>query len=451
ANGLDSGKQENNFRPMEEYTTSGAILEVKGVISGTGSMVKVGYDTVILSGANTYSGGTTIAGGKLAIGADNALPTTGTVTTTANGVLDLNGQNQTIGTLNNVVTTTTTGSTQGFVTNGGTSIKTLTVGNGVTSDFVYSGVVQHNVALTKTGTAKLTLHNTNTYLGTTEVAGGTLALGVNGSNQDSAWLKISGAGSTFDVSAKTSYVFDGVVSGGGTSAAGTNFASAATTNAARIAGNFTVGDNVGAVSQIGSLAPGNTTTTAGDQIGHIYTSADLTLAGGVTGAPVATPTDRFALQLGGATANGSTLGWDGSVSWFSTNALDYLNGVQGNIENHDYVNVGGTLNFNEDGRGVVSFVSGSGYTPGWGDIFNLFDWVTAMNLNGFNFNNQYDGTGDSSYDLDLPTLGTQAGTQLLWDTSLFTTYGVIVVVPEPSRALLLMFGLLALFWRRRRA
>ena len=139
------------------------------------------------------------------------------------------------------------------------------------------------------------------------------------------------------------------------------------------------------------------------------------------------------------------------MSWFSANALDHLNGVQGNIENHDYVNVGGTLNFNEDGRGVVSFVSGSGYTPGWGDIFNLFDWVTAMNLNGFNFNNQYDGTGDSSYDLDLPTLGMQEGTQLLWDTSLFTTYGVIVVVPEPSRVLLLMFGLLALFWRRRRA
>jgi hypothetical protein len=49
-------------------------------------------------------------------------------------------------------------------------------------------------------------------------------------------------------------------------------------------------------------------------------------------------------------------------------------------------------------------------------------------------------------DLDLPSLG--AG--FAWDVSAFKTYGLGVVVPEPGRVLLLLFGLLALVFRRRR-
>jgi hypothetical protein len=39
---------------------------------------------------------------------------------------------------------------------------------------------------------------------------------------------------------------------------------------------------------------------------------------------------------------------------------------------------------------------------------------------------------------------------LAWDTSLFDSYGIIVVVPEPGRILFLMLGLLGLLARRRR-
>lgn len=190
ANGLDNGKQTHDNRPLEEYLASGALLEIKGVISGPGGLTKVGYDSVFLSGNNIYGGATKVEGGKLLIGTDNALPTTTTLTTTANGVLDLNGQNQTVGKLSNPVIVTTANSSSGFITNSGTSVKTLTVGNGSLGDATYSGVIQHNVGLTKTGTSNQTLTNANTYVGPTTVEEGILS--ISGSINGTSNLQIDG-------------------------------------------------------------------------------------------------------------------------------------------------------------------------------------------------------------------------------------------------------------------
>jgi autotransporter-associated beta strand protein len=300
----------------------------------------------------------------------------------------------------------------------------------------------------------MTLTNANTYVGNTRISQGNLALGANGSVNDTPWINIEGGASTFDVSARTSYTFDGKVSGGGTDAAGTTFATVS--NAAKIAGNLTIGDNVGEVGSIGFIAPGASSNplsiaTAGDSVGHIYTSGDLTLAGAAAGTGPAT--DRMKLQLNGATSTLLALGWaTGDISTFIDSLatgtplqLDTLNGVQGNIGAHDYINVGGDLTL--EGAGRISVTNLGSYAPYAGSVYNLLDWsnlaIGTFNVNG---GNRYvDGT--ESYDLDLPAL--TGG--LLWDTSLFQTHGVVVVIPEPSRALLLMFGLLALFYRRRRA
>jgi hypothetical protein len=53
----------------------------------------------------------------------------------------------------------------------------------------------------------------------------------------------------------------------------------------------------------------------------------------------------------------------------------------------------------------------------------------------------------SSSDLALPDLSSLS---LSWDTSAFASHGVVVTVPEPSRAILLLLGLLGLMLRRRR-
>jgi hypothetical protein len=77
-----------------------------------------------------------------------------------------------------------------------------------------------------------------------------------------------------------------------------------------------------------------------------------------------------------------------------------------------------------------------------GDIFKLLDWASVGTTNSIA------GTGsfNLSTDLVLPSLGSG----LSFDTSAFTTYGVVVVVPEPGRVVLLFGGLLMLGLRRRR-
>ena len=173
ANGLDSGKQTHDNRPMEETLASGAILEIKGVIDGIGALTKVGYDTVILSANNTYEGGTTVVGGTLRVGIADALLPTGDLATSANGLFDLNGYNQSVGRLLNPIDADG-GVTSGFITNSATTVNTLTVGNGASGGFWYNGIIQHNVALAKVDTGILRLWNANTYVGGTTVVAGTL-------------------------------------------------------------------------------------------------------------------------------------------------------------------------------------------------------------------------------------------------------------------------------------
>jgi fibronectin-binding autotransporter adhesin len=115
--------------------------------------------------------------------------------------------------------------------------------------------------------------------------------------------------------------------------------------------------------------------------------------------------------------------------------------------NHDLIDVEGTLTLNNTGGLTVALTSG--YTGAFGDVFNLLDWSeldATYTSNGFTVGDRYRVGGETTWDLYLPTLS--GG--YLWDTSLFTTQGVIVVVPEPGRILLLALGLLTLLFRRRR-
>jgi len=105
---------------------------------------------------------------------------------------------------------------------------------------------------------------------------------------------------------------------------------------------------------------------------------------------------------------------------------------------NDYISIGGNLSLGT-GAGTVTMngdITGSGI----GSIFKLMDWASI--------GTQAPGGFNSSTDVNLSGL-TTGGASL--DFSFLNTYGFVVVVPEPSRVLLVLFGLLGLAFRRRRA
>ncbi len=280
--------------------------------------------------------------------------------------------------------------------------------------------------LTKTGAGVLTLTAANTYNGKTSVQVGTLTLSGTGNIVNSHWLDVSG-GATFN--AGGSYTFDRTISGTGTVQAGTG-------------NTFTVGTNGGA----GFISPGTSSNaisvaTAGDGIGTLNVNGNLTL----TGATVATT--RLSLQLGDANSivyndGVNILNNYGTLNAYLANSASTYEGESGV---HDRISITGNLNL--DAGGIIALTS-LGYQLKFGDVLDLMDWATAgtaANLNA-------DGAGGSFVisasggDLVLPTLTGN----LEYNLSLFGTHGIIVVVPEPSRALLLLAGLVCVGMRRRR-
>lgn len=440
--GLDMGIQARIYDPYDN-SARGVQLEIKGAITGTGSIFKTGSDTVTISGANSYSGSTSIANGTLRLGANFATPSSTELTTRAYGMLDLNGYDTSVGKLSSP--SATNGGNGGFITNAATVENTLTVGAGSTGDAAYGGVIQNNVALTKVGTNVQTLTNLNTYIGKTTITGGTLALGnngtVNASIDDSRWLHI-GAGGTLDTTGRTlnaqngGYKFDGVVSGIGTINTGS--------------GGLVIGNNVGSYGSAGVLKPGDTLTpgdvaTAGSQIGALTINGNLTLDGPTL---PATEVERLVLGIAGATGNAiSTLSnYSTADAWVAALPTDWAGLVTSAVApvGHDYINLTGSGVLTLNPNGTIT-VDNGGYVFQSGDVFNLFDWIDVM-ATGFNVGANYRTGGETDTDVDLPSLS--GG--LMWNTTLFTSHGVLVVVPEPSRALLLILGLLAVGLRRRR-
>ncbi|MFC5457737.1 beta strand repeat-containing protein [Prosthecobacter fluviatilis] len=387
-------------------TFSGGAFIITGQLAGTASVSNIDGATVTLANTtNSFLGITYVFnGGTLRNGASEVLTDAsslvlGEAAGNTGGTYDLNGFNETIAGLSSAGTGVKT-----IINSAASGTSTLTIsGAGAYDGVIQDGATAHT-ALTKGGTGTLTLSGTETYTGKTTVSGGTLALAGTASIQSSAWVQVN-AGATLDVSALASpYTQSGstALSGGGT-----------------ITGPVVVSG--GALISAGTSSSASNIATAGDGFGILTIHGDLTLAGGATALQ-----PRALFQIGAATGNAVD-------PTLSANVLAYASTLSTSV---DTLLISGALTLN---AGSVLQVALSGYTPVYGDVFNLLDW-SSVSLNGF----------DLSTDLALPTL---ADSSLQWNTDLFASAGLLYItasVPEPSRALLAALGLAALTLRRRR-
>src|SRR5262249_39565971 len=138
---------------------------------------------------------------------DDALPTTtnftmgsalapGTTPTPLGGTLDLNGHNQTLGSLASGAAATSS-ATAGKITDNsmGTGISTLTISGPATTSFgfpIQDGTNGRQLALTRAGTGTTILTGASTFTGPITVSGGTLQLGAGGSLSSNANLVLAG-------------------------------------------------------------------------------------------------------------------------------------------------------------------------------------------------------------------------------------------------------------------
>jgi len=272
-----------------------------GILSGAGSLTKVGAGKLTLSGNNTYSGGTTINTGTLQIGAGGAT-----------GTLPGNALNKA-----NLVFSQSDGYSYGSIISG--------AGN----------VIQ-------AGTGSLTFTVSNTYSGTTMINSGTLLLSGSGSIGRSATIQVDTNG-VFDVSSITYGLNSGqTLQGGGTIAGNVTAASGSAIHAGNglnTIGSLTFTNNL-MLSSGANVCFDVLNSTGSLANDYISVGGSLTLSNGstITINPLATLNAgtytlfRYAGTLANnatVTGNNTRLTWNlGSTS--ASNGILYLI-VSGNI------------------------------------------------------------------------------------------------------------------------
>ena len=141
------------------FDTAGALVSLAGGLSGAGGLTKNGSGVLELAGSSSYAGPTIVNAGTLRTATSGALGQ-GALLLSNGALVDLNGFNQTVGSIG--------GSGSLLLGNA-----TLTTG-GDGSSSLFSGLISGSGSLVKTGGGTLALTAANTYTGGTRVLGGAL-------------------------------------------------------------------------------------------------------------------------------------------------------------------------------------------------------------------------------------------------------------------------------------
>lgn len=369
--------------------------DVSYTVNGPGTLTFTSYtDTLATGSAGSTTGTTTVTGGKLRLNDERNLGTNPAAFNAAH--LLLNG-----------------GALQAYA-----SVTFDDVNRGITVGSIGTTLevdASHHLTLTspltgtgtivKTGPGRLVLNNAGTHTGAMQVNTGALQIGTGG----------AGSSGTGPVTLGT----------------GTHLTGSGTLQTAQLTLQS------GATLQAGDITTGTTTGN-----------------GTLTFTPTSTGTyqiDSGSSILLGLTTATNQLSIDptfGGTLQGSPEYQAYIDGVTGSGDHDRLVFNGGTgslLTLN----GSLT-VTSNGLVPQPGQIFNLLDWGLLLTTDFSNFDPglQRNGADDDTSDFNLPDISSSG---YFWDVSRFTTTGnIAIVVPEPSRGLLLILGLTLGFARRRR-
>jgi fibronectin-binding autotransporter adhesin len=218
-------------------TGAGSVLELGEVVSGPGSLTKIGAGTLFVAVATSHTGGTTIDAGTLRAGLTDVFPTT-SLSIAGSATFDLNGFDQTLGSLAGA----------GEVLLGSAALTT----GGNDASTAFSGGISGTGGLVKDGAGMLTLTGANSYTGGTTVSGGILS----GTTTSLQGAIVNHARVTF------SQGFDGTYAGG-MSGSGSLTKDGAGTLTLTGANSYTGGTTI-----TGGTLVGNTASLQGNILNH---------------------------------------------------------------------------------------------------------------------------------------------------------------------------------------
>ena len=225
---------------------SSGDLVVRGPVTGSAGLIKVGAGRLVLSGTNTYAGVTTISAGTLQVGEGGASGTLGSGNVSNTGILVVNRS----------------------------------------GDLAIPGVISGTGSLLKTGSGTVTLSAASTFSGATTLSAGTLALSGSGTLSGTPSITMA-AGTTLDASARSSAL--SLASGQALSVPSGN---------ATLRGNISVGSG-----RLGLTPGGNGSLTV--LSGTLTLSASTTVEVTVSGSPLAAGTYKLISKGAGGAVTGT--------------------------------------------------------------------------------------------------------------------------------------------------
>ncbi|MGJ4931680.1 autotransporter domain-containing protein [Bradyrhizobium sp. HKCCYLS2038] len=281
------------------FDTNGNNATLGGTISGSGGLTKLGTGILTLTGANTYTGATVINGGTLQAGASGVLATASAFTVAGGATLDLNGFDQTIGSL--------TGAGAVLLGAG-----TLTAGGDNTTT-TFTGTISGSGDFTKSGSGTMTVAGSTSYTGATTINAGTLKTGASGVLATASAFTVAGGGTLdlngFDQTIGSLTGAGAVLLGAGTLTAGGDNSSTTFSGAISGSGGFTKTGSGRMILTGTSSYTGATIINGGvlDVEGAVTNTAGMTVNSGGTlmGAGLVDPPMTVNINTGGTLAPGN--------------------------------------------------------------------------------------------------------------------------------------------------